>query len=183
MQKASHQLIDEYIIKAKLILESDEQCVDENILFTMAALLYHGFLVSGACGGHRGIKTGGPYIIIESLNYSDAMRAIDEAKDNPRKIEQLKSLARRQLALVELTFLKQLNLFYANRDCKYEYMLRLDHTLNGKLHLVTMENKLIDELADDSKRVEFLEKANQEFFDFGAYLFSVEPATNQPSLK
>ncbi len=179
MQKADYQLIDEYIIKAKSLLESGKQCVDENILFTVAALLYHGFLVSEACGGHRGRKNSGPYIVIEPLSYLNVTRSIDEAKNDSKKFKQLKSLARRQLALVELGLLKQFNLFYANRDCRYEYMLKLDHTEDGKLRMVTMDNALIDELADDSKRVEFLKQANQEFFGLGAYLFSTEPTVNK----
>lgn len=154
-------VVDNYISQAREVSSWD---ADENILFPMAALLYHNFEIVGACGGHAGRKTGGIYIDIAIPGYAIALEA--NALHGKNDIAIAHATARTKLALILL-----LNKFYTERRTKYEGMLVVTSLSKGVLRLQTMENDIIEMLASVDKRREWLVAANDEFFAFGQHLF------------
>lgn len=171
-QADKYKSIDEYIdIVKRTSLIIDDQ-IDENITFPSAALLAHSFSVIDACGGHLGKKNGGPFIDMVFHRYDDFVHVYRQVEGEKKDKQRL--LIKRQISLFELELIKLLNSFYASRSTKYEIMLAVTQREDFVLRLQTHANSVIDELADQEKRKEWLIAANQELFDFGAFLFDLK---------
>lgn len=174
MSKASHEVVNRYIKDAKLILQnSKEPHEDENVVFAVAALLYHKFNPQKACGGHLSYKTGGNYIDITFPDYDLIMSVHASLKGQRKQLHQ--NRINHDLSLEELRLILLLNQFYTSREITYENMLVIRRHDNGVLRLQTMQNEIIDELASVDKRREWLIATNEEFFEFGKFLFSHPP--------
>ena len=174
MQQAQQTLIDGFIQQATSIAPLNDPTPDENIVFTTGALLYHGLTPADFCGGHLSRKTGGPYIDIEFPNYADFLRVYSLLTTASKKDAHQRLIAH-QVALLQLGLLKHLNAFYATRTVTYETQLCLVPQPDYRLRLQAIATPVIDTLASHHKRKTWLIAVNKEFFDFGAYLFTLKP--------
>ena len=143
---------------------------DENMLFPLASLLSHNFIPVDHCGGHLSEKTTGPYITIEFSDYAKYMHVYNLLEDKPKQAKQ-KQLILHRLSLLELEMVKLLNEFYRERKVVYENQLVCLRRSDYRLRLQSIATNIIDELADQQKRREWLVAVNKEFFDFGVFLF------------
>jgi len=167
--------VDYYIGIAKQKLDQHTTHIDENILFIIGALTYHGFEIQSACGGHLSKRRQGVYIDIQFPKYSKMME-IYKTLTNQDKIEKHQETIDHQLALLELQVIILLNDFYSQRKVKYENILIPVHRSNNLLRLQPVSSNIIGRFADVDKRKMWLKDLNQELFDLGAFLFEKNPS-------